>query len=74
LNVAKADDSVMAIQGTIKIEGFSDDLLRIESDALADLDRVLRQQEIFLMKKSRVRWLVEGWIKITTSFTFCLNT
>jgi len=39
----------------IQEEGFSDDLLRIESDALADLDRVLGQQE-----KSKFRWLAKG--------------
>jgi len=53
-------------------EDFSDDLFSIESDALANLDRVLGQQEIFLREKSKVRWLAEG-IKISTSFTHCLN-
>ena len=31
----------MAIQERIKTEGFSDDLLQIESNALANLDRFL---------------------------------
>jgi len=50
----------------IQEEGFSDDLFRIESDALADLDRVLGQQ------KSKFRWLAKG-IEIPTSFTLWLN-
>ena len=45
----------MAIQKRIRVEGFSDDLFRIESDALADLDRVLGQQEVLLREKSRIR-------------------
>ena len=39
---------------------------------MADLDRVLRQQKVFLREKSIVRWLVEG-IRISTSFTLYLH-
>ena len=59
LNVTKANDRVMAIQERIRIEGFPNDLLLIQSDALADLDRVLGQQEVLLKEKSRIKWLVE---------------
>ena len=50
----------MAIQEGTRTEGFSNDLFQIESDALVDLDRVLRQHEVFLWENSRVRWLAEG--------------
>ncbi|KAK2654913.1 hypothetical protein Ddye_007965 [Dipteronia dyeriana] len=60
LNVTKANEKVMLIQGRIGSEGFSDDLFRLETVALADLDSALKQQEIFLKEKSRVRWLAEG--------------
>ena len=60
LNVTNANEKVMLIQGRIGFEGFSDDLFRLETSALADLDSILKQQEIFLREKSRVRWLAEG--------------
>ncbi|KAK0570758.1 hypothetical protein LWI29_005954 [Acer saccharum] len=60
LNVTNANEKVMLIQGRIGSEGFSEDLFRLETNALADLDRVLKQQEIFLKEKSRVKWLAEG--------------
>ncbi|KAK2658156.1 hypothetical protein Ddye_004689 [Dipteronia dyeriana] len=60
LNVTKANEKVMLIQGRIGSEGFSDDLFRLETVALADLDSALKQQEFFLKEKSRVRWLAEG--------------
>ena len=60
LNISKANDKVMANQERIKTESFSDDLFRIESDVLIDLNRVLRQQEIFMREKSMIRWLVDG--------------
>lgn len=43
----------------IRLEGFSDDLFRTEMDALADLDKALKQ-EIFLREKGRTKWLVDG--------------
>ena len=60
LNISKANDKVMANQERIKTESFSDDLFRIESDVLMDMNRVLRQQEIFMREKSMIRWLVDG--------------
>ncbi|KAK2661124.1 hypothetical protein Ddye_007657 [Dipteronia dyeriana] len=60
LNVTKANEKVILIQGRIGSEGFSNDLLHLETTALADLDSALKQQEIFLKEKSRVRWLAEG--------------
>ncbi|KAK2647816.1 hypothetical protein Ddye_015305 [Dipteronia dyeriana] len=60
LNVTKANEKMMLILGRIGSEGFSDDLFRLETAALADLDSALKQQEIFLKEKSRVRWLAEG--------------
>ncbi|KAK1587825.1 hypothetical protein Q3G72_017180 [Acer saccharum] len=39
----------------IGFEGFSDDLFHLNTAALADLDSVLKQHEIFLKEKSRVR-------------------
>ncbi|KAK3229338.1 hypothetical protein Dsin_001219 [Dipteronia sinensis] len=50
----------MLIQGRIGFEGFSDDIFRLETSALADLHSVLKQHEIFPKEKSRVRWLAEG--------------
>ena len=72
LNITKTNDKVMAIQETIRTEGFFDVLFQIDFDALADLDRVLGQQEVFLRENSIVRWLVEG-IRISTSFTLYLH-
>ncbi|KAI9182546.1 hypothetical protein LWI28_026412 [Acer negundo] len=60
LNVTNANEKVMLIQDRISTEGFSDDLFRLESAALVDLNNVLKQQETFLKEKSRVRWLAEG--------------
>ncbi|KAK3204284.1 hypothetical protein Dsin_018330 [Dipteronia sinensis] len=60
LNVFNANEKLMFIHGRIGSEGFLDDLFRLETSALADLDNVLKQQEIFLKEKSRVRWLAEG--------------
>ncbi|KAK3222119.1 hypothetical protein Dsin_009144 [Dipteronia sinensis] len=60
LNVSNANEKVMLIQGMIGSEGFLDDLFRLETSTLADLDSVLKQHEIFLKEKSRVRWLAEG--------------
>jgi len=55
LIVIKTNNRVMNIQERIRIEDFSDDFFQIDSDALVDLDRILRQQEIFLWEKIRVR-------------------
>ena len=60
LNVTNANKKVMLIQSRIGFEGFSNDLFRLKIAALTDLDSVLKQQEIFLKHKSRVRWLAEG--------------
>ncbi|KAK3192976.1 hypothetical protein Dsin_024286 [Dipteronia sinensis] len=60
LNVSNANEKVMLIQGRIGSEGFSDDLFRLKTSALTYLDSILKQQEIFLKEKSRVRWLAEG--------------
>ena len=60
LNVTNANEKVMLIQGRIGSESFLVYLFRLETTALADLDSVLKQQEIFLKEKSRVRWLAEG--------------
>ena len=60
LNVTNANEKVMLIQGKIGSEGFSNDLFCLETAAVADLDSVLKQQEIFLREKSRIRWLAEG--------------
>ncbi|KAK3184200.1 hypothetical protein Dsin_031486 [Dipteronia sinensis] len=51
LNVSNANEKVMLIQGRIGSEGFSDDLFCLETSALADLDSVLEQHEIFLKEK-----------------------
>ena len=42
-------------------EGYSDDLLHLEMEANADLDKLLSQQEVFLLEQSRVKWLKEGY-------------
>ena len=60
LNVTNANEKMMLIQGMIGSKGFSDDLFLLETAALADSDSVLKQQEIFLKEKSRVKLLAEG--------------
>ena len=42
LNVTNANEKVMSIQGKIGYEGFSDDLFRLETAVLVDLDSVLK--------------------------------
>ncbi|KAK2650253.1 hypothetical protein Ddye_017742 [Dipteronia dyeriana] len=59
MDVTKANEKVMLIQGMIGSEGFSDDLFRLETTTLAYLDIVRKQQEIFFKENSRVKWLAE---------------
>ena len=51
LNVTNANEKVILILGRIASEGFSDDLFRLDTAALADLDSVLKNLEIFLKEK-----------------------
>ncbi|KAK2658406.1 hypothetical protein Ddye_004939 [Dipteronia dyeriana] len=44
LNVTKTNENMMLIQGRTGSEGFLDDLFRLETAALADLDNALKQQ------------------------------
>ena len=60
INISKAKDHLQHIQLRISNEGFSDDLFAEEVTAHSTLDDLLKQQEMMLKDKSRVKWLTDG--------------
>ena len=59
-SISATQDQIFVIQNRLASEGHSDDLLRLEMEAIADLDKLLSQQEVFLLEQSHVKWLKEG--------------
>ncbi|PON37349.1 Endonuclease/exonuclease/phosphatase, partial [Trema orientale] len=60
LKIARATQNVSLIQERLGIEGFSDPLLKQETEAHPAFDILLSQEEIYLREQSRVKWLKEG--------------